>query len=117
MLDIIFEEEPDLLPLQGSSQGVGVAHGSDTNVTVGNTTNEVLDPGGAAGASKGSRTVVGGDARNEVPVPGKGDVFIFIAFEIGVVSTVREMKTEWLELTNKHENWDDKFGQDIHSES
>lgn len=100
MLYIVFKEEPDLLPFQGFGQGVGVTHDSDTNVTIGDATDEVLNPGEFSLTTReGGCAIVSSYAGDQVPVPGGCDVFILIAFEISVVNAIREVEAQWLEIS------------------
>jgi hypothetical protein len=53
---------------------------------------------------KGRITVVNGDAWYKGPVPGGEDVFVLVAADIGVASTVREVEAEGLRWSGSFRN-------------
>lgn len=98
ILNVILEEEPCLLPRQGPSHGVGIAHGRDAHSSVTDTTDECFfsDIVGVL-AVEGRGIVVDGDTWNEVPVPDSGYIFVLIALEVCVNDAVGEMETKKLQ--------------------
>lgn len=97
MLDIILEEEPGFLPPQGFGYRIRISHGCNTNFSIRDTANEFLygeEP--CVVAFQWSSSVVGGDTRDEMPIPGSGYIFIFVPTEESILDAICKVKSEWL---------------------
>lgn len=80
MLDILLEEEPGLLPRCGLGERIGVPHSRQPDLAVRDTADKLFDTSlSSRAALEDSSIIVEGRARDQIPIPSGGDVFVFSA--------------------------------------
>ena len=94
-LHVVLEEEPSLAPVEVLGAGGLVSHGNGTDEAVGSSSNESLRAGvtGRA-ASQGRGAVIDSDTRDEVPVPGSDDVFVFVAVDVCIDRAIGKVEAK-----------------------
>jgi hypothetical protein len=97
LLDVVTHEEPGLLEFEILGERIRVAHDSDSDLTIRDTSDECFDavPASIRTRESGS-AVVGCRSRNERPVPGRRDIFVFVSVDVGILRAIREMKASCL---------------------
>lgn len=80
VLDIVVKEKPGLLPAQRLGVRVEISHRCGTGVAVRHAADERLEPCPLGmGTVERRGTIVNSGTRNKVPIPRRGDVFVFVA--------------------------------------
>jgi len=89
MLNITFQEEPGFLPVQRSSEWIGVSHNGNSDCVIRYSSYEGFFAsllGRPAGQYSG--IVIDGYSWDKVPIPRSRYVFIFVSDEVRINSTV-----------------------------
>ena len=97
-LNIVIQEEPRLLESDAHSERIRVSHNRGSDFTIRYAPNESLDANSRSeAAAQGRSTVIGGNARDKVPIPGCGDVLVLVSSEIRIQCSIREVEAENLQ--------------------
>jgi len=96
----MLEEEPRFLPLQRLRHRVCVPHRRNPNFPIGHPTDKGFEAQEVCVlADERCGTVVGRDTRDDVPVPGCRNVFVFVAADVGIGDAICKMESEGLVLS------------------
>ena len=89
-LDVVTHEKPRLLKSDAPGNRVRISHGRGTHYTVRYTANESLDADSSGvTAAQVCSAVIGGNARDKVPIPGRGNVLVLVSGEVCVQCSIR----------------------------
>jgi hypothetical protein len=99
VLRVVVEEEPGLLPAECFGLGVEISHGGGASLACRYAADEGLESViRDASALEFRGTVFYGGTRDEIPIPGRSDVFVFVSLKVRVEGTVGKVEAKWLML-------------------